>query len=82
MRDTPPSDTSPCVVIMLCREVKLCAADPACVAIEHRSSPGAAPATPVCAVLAWRAGWEWPLAMLLASFAAAPRLPVLLMELG
>lgn len=81
IRDTPPSDeASPWpVVIILDSDVKLCAAEPACVAIEQRSSAGVA-MPPACApVLTCRA--ELPLAMLLASLVTAPRLPALLMWL-
>lgn len=79
MSDTPPSeDASPCVVIMLASDVKLWAVEPACVAKEHRSSAGPLAAA---AVPRGRTGRDPPLVMLLVSFAAAPRLPVLLMWL-
>lgn len=82
MSDAPPSeDASPCVVIMLAREVKLWAAEPACVAIEQRSSGGALPAAAAGVMPEKRPGIELPLAILLVSFAAAPRLPVLLIWL-
>jgi hypothetical protein len=80
MSDTPPSEeASPCVVIMLASDVKLWAVEPACVANEHRSSAG--PLAAAAAAPRGRPDADPPLVMLLVSFAAAPRLPVLLMWL-